>query len=277
MNDLRSLPTDAQLARIVERFHEGHRRDLAVLIEEARALDAAGATPAVAQAVAALAEALEQHMFKEEARLFPMMEQGGNAPIGQLIDAMRAEHREHEDRVAALQAQVDELTKPAAAAAIAAQFRAAIAALLAELADHVRAEDEILFPRFELRVPCVVGRTASPCQGVRESPSGAAASPQRRCVAKPGLPVAGLPAIGRNCDDVDVGLGVHVHERELERPIDDAPSHLRVLRPGFGRLGGRRLRCMHRPFEAFCEARTDCRVVLNLVQELHPGRRVKAD
>lgn len=144
MSDLQSLPTDALLAQIVERFHEGHRRDLAALIEQARALDAAGATPAVAQAVTDFAEALEQHMFKEEARLFPMMEQGGNSLVGQLIDAMRAEHREHEDRVAALQARVDQLRLPEAK-----PLRATFAVLLAELAQHVTAEDDVLFPRFE--------------------------------------------------------------------------------------------------------------------------------
>lgn len=148
MSDLQSLPTDALLVQIVERFHEGHRRDLAALIEQTRALDAAGAAPALADALADFAEALEQHMFKEEARLFPMMEQGGNTLIGQLIDAMRAEHREHEDRVVALQALVDSLAAPGSAAPTAAQFRATFAALLVELAEHVRAEDEILFPRF---------------------------------------------------------------------------------------------------------------------------------
>jgi regulator of cell morphogenesis and NO signaling len=149
MNDLQSLPTDALLAQIVERFHEGHRRDLAALIERAQALDAAGAAPAVKQAVAAFAEALEQHMFKEEARLFPMMAQGGNTLIVQLIDAMRAEHLGHEDHSAALHGLIDELTLPATAAPAAAQFRAAFAALMAELVEHVRIEDEILFPRFE--------------------------------------------------------------------------------------------------------------------------------
>jgi regulator of cell morphogenesis and NO signaling len=149
MRDLQELPTDALLARIVERFHEGHRRDLAALIAHAQALDAAGAVPAMADAVTALAEALEQHMFKEEARLFPMMEQGGNALIGQLIDAMRAEHRDHEDRVTWLQARVESLTVTASAAPAAAAFRAIFATLLAEVAEHVRAEDEILFPRFE--------------------------------------------------------------------------------------------------------------------------------
>jgi regulator of cell morphogenesis and NO signaling len=144
MSDLASLPTDALLTQIVERVHEGHRRDLAALIDQARALDAAGAKSAVTEAVANLAEAVEQHMFKEEARLFPMMAQGGNTLIVHLIDAMRAEHREHEDRLAVLRALVDQQTEPGAA-----PFRAAFASLLAELAEHVRAEDEILFPRFE--------------------------------------------------------------------------------------------------------------------------------
>jgi regulator of cell morphogenesis and NO signaling len=83
-------------------------------------------------------------MFKEEARLFPMMEQGGNTLIDHLIDAMRAEHRGHEGYSAALQALVDQVTGPAVES-----FRATFALLLDELAEHVRAEDEILFPRFE--------------------------------------------------------------------------------------------------------------------------------
>jgi regulator of cell morphogenesis and NO signaling len=148
MSNRQSLPTDALLAQIVDRFHEGHRRDLAALIEQDRALDAADVTPAVAPAVADFAEALERHMFKEEARLFPMMEQGGNTLIVQLIDAMRAEHRGHEEHAAALRASVDELTVPAAAAQAAAQFRAVFTALMTELDEHVRAEDEVLFPRF---------------------------------------------------------------------------------------------------------------------------------
>jgi regulator of cell morphogenesis and NO signaling len=144
MDDLQSLSTNALLAQIIDRFHEGHRRDLGALIEQAQALDAVGAVPAVTDAVAAFAEALEQHMFKEEARLFPMMEQGGNTLIVHLIDAMRAEYRGHEEHAAALQALVDDLTVPAAV-----PFRATFAALLTELAEHVRAEEEILFPRFE--------------------------------------------------------------------------------------------------------------------------------
>jgi regulator of cell morphogenesis and NO signaling len=147
--DPQDLPTDALLAQIVDRFHEGRRRDLAALIPQAQALDAAGAVPPVAEAVAAFAEALEPHMFKEEARLFPMTEQGRNTLMVQLIDAMRAEYRGHEDHAAALQALVDELTVPAATAPAATQFRAAFAELMAELAEHVRTEDEVLFPRFE--------------------------------------------------------------------------------------------------------------------------------
>ncbi len=40
-----------------------------------------------------MAAALEAHMSKEEMRLFPMMEQGGRALIGHLIDDLRQHMR----------------------------------------------------------------------------------------------------------------------------------------------------------------------------------------
>ena len=48
--------------------------------------------------LAEMARALEHHMFKEEARLFPMTEQGGHALIGLLVDDLDAEHRRRRNR-----------------------------------------------------------------------------------------------------------------------------------------------------------------------------------
>jgi regulator of cell morphogenesis and NO signaling len=92
-----------------------------------------------------MAAALEQHQFKEEMRLFPMMEQGGNTLIGHLIDDLEAEHRMHEDTMAALQAALAGWHDGGADAQV---LRAGLARLFADLADHVRVEDEVLFPRF---------------------------------------------------------------------------------------------------------------------------------
>lgn len=143
--------TVALVAHVVEHFHEGHRRDLPALGALARALPPSPATAALADHLDAFAQALEAHMFKEEMRLFPMMEQGGNTLIAQLIDDMAREHRQHD-------AEVDELhtlraALPPEAAAAAAAFDAGLECLLDDLAAHVRTEEDRLFPRFQRHLP----------------------------------------------------------------------------------------------------------------------------
>ncbi|MCU0951203.1 MAG: hemerythrin domain-containing protein [Burkholderiaceae bacterium] len=137
-----ALPSAALVDWVVERYHEAHREQLPALVAQARELDVR-----VAATMQSLAEVIELHMFKEEARLFPMMVQGGNTLIGQLIDAMQAEHRAHEALLVALRdalAQRDGRAPDAAVAALRASFEAFAAAL----AEHARIEDEVLFPRF---------------------------------------------------------------------------------------------------------------------------------
>lgn len=139
--------TAALLDHVLTHFHEAHRRDLPVLLALARALPASPQAEALAGQVARFGQALEAHMFKEEMRLFPMMEQGGNTLIAQLIDDMHREHRQHEAAVENLLRLRAALPSDAAHAA-AADFDAALARLLADLSAHVQAEDDDLFPRF---------------------------------------------------------------------------------------------------------------------------------
>jgi regulator of cell morphogenesis and NO signaling len=138
--------TASLLDHVLTHFHEAHRRDLPALLALARALPASPQTEALAAHVARFGLALEAHMFKEEMRLFPMMEQGGNTLIARLIDDMHREHRQHEAAVDDLQRLRTAL--PSDAAHAAADFDAALARLLADLSAHVRAEDDDLFPRF---------------------------------------------------------------------------------------------------------------------------------
>lgn len=135
MPALESLDTAALIAHVLDRFHEGHRRDLPPLIAQAREV-----APRVADHLAAMARALDLHMFKEEARLFPMMEQGGHALIGLLVDDLDAEHRAHEVAIEGLLALMDE---PGAES-----LRPPVQRFVDELQAHVRIEDEVLFPRF---------------------------------------------------------------------------------------------------------------------------------
>ncbi len=134
----------ALIADILARFHETHRAELPELVALARAQ-----APGLLVPLQDLAVALELHMFKEEARLFPMMEQGGNTLIGHLIQDLAAEHRQHEVAVARLQAQ---LTGQAAdARPVPSALHRGLHKLLTDLQAHVQVEDEELFPLFAPR------------------------------------------------------------------------------------------------------------------------------
>jgi regulator of cell morphogenesis and NO signaling len=130
------------------RFHDTHRRELQEIVRLARALESKGATPALADELDAMAQALDMHMFKEEMRLFPMMEQGGNTLIKHLIDDMQAEHLTHADAVADLEHRLATLTAPAGSEPELAELRRAIGKLFDDLAQHVQLEEEVLFPMF---------------------------------------------------------------------------------------------------------------------------------
>jgi regulator of cell morphogenesis and NO signaling len=147
------VPTTAAelIDHILTRFHETHRCELPGIVALARELEGKGATPTLADDLDAMAKALEMHMFKEEMRLFPMMDQGGNTLIGHLIDDMEAEHLDHADVVAELERRMADLVVPAGAEPEAAAFRAAVAKLFDDLAQHVHLEETVLFAMFEAR------------------------------------------------------------------------------------------------------------------------------
>lgn len=143
--------TGASLAEhIVERFHEGHRRDLAALQGLLAALPPSPPAMAMARHLAAFAAELERHMFKEEMRLFPMIDQGGNALIGVLIDDITREHAAHEATVATLRALHQALLHepPAPPVATTAPLGALLERFLTELAEHAALEETQLFAPF---------------------------------------------------------------------------------------------------------------------------------
>ncbi len=136
------------IEHILTRFHECHRRELPALLVMAGALEARGLAGGVGDDLRALGDALERHMFKEEMRLFPMMEQGGNTLIGQLIADLHLEHVEHDDAMARLQARLAGLTAVHGADPGLDSLRHAVDKLSDDLAQHIHAEDDELFPLF---------------------------------------------------------------------------------------------------------------------------------
>lgn len=146
MNTLRQA--SALIEHIQTHFHEGHRRALPELQAMAAAVESLGLGEGLVDELTSLGDALEQHMFKEEMRLFPMMEQGGNTLIGQLIEDLHRDHVEHEAALQAFQARLRQL--PASAPTDPALQRLAngVDELAHALSQHIRTEDDELFPLF---------------------------------------------------------------------------------------------------------------------------------
>lgn len=148
MNAQRLAVARDLVEHVLERFHEAHRRDLPRIVALARDVEAGAGPAGFAAPFAALAEALEMHMFKEEMRLFPMMEQGGNSLIVRLIDDMQAEHRLHGDEIAHIEALLQAVPAAADQGSALASLRGAWTGFRADLAEHTEVEDQRLFPMF---------------------------------------------------------------------------------------------------------------------------------
>lgn len=144
----------ALISVILDRFHEGHRRDLPVIRANCQqAADAAGHRadwPAdLARKLDRLADELEQHLLKEEMVLFPLMRAGGHPQIGGPIACMRHDHAHHEDHLDEIDQLTQALTPPANAPAAWTALYDGLRHLASELREHIRVENTILFPQFD--------------------------------------------------------------------------------------------------------------------------------
>jgi regulator of cell morphogenesis and NO signaling len=142
----------AQASALIEhiqmRYHDGHSRALPDLLALAAVVEVHGIDDGLANELAVIGDALEQHMFKEEMRLFPMMEQGGNTLIGRLVEDLHREHVEHEAAMRELQARLRVLNGTHRNDPALERLVRGVDDLAHELAQHIRAEDEKLFPLF---------------------------------------------------------------------------------------------------------------------------------
>jgi regulator of cell morphogenesis and NO signaling len=143
----------ALIEHIQTRFHEGHRRALPELLRLAEAVEARGIDEGLGDELRAIGNALELHMFKEEMRLFPMMEQGGNTLIGRLIEDLQREHVEHKGAMNVFRARLAALSEASSVDPALQQLVQGVDDLTNELASHMRAEDDELFPLFAVQPP----------------------------------------------------------------------------------------------------------------------------
>ena len=138
----------ALIDHIQTRFHEGHRQALPELLALAATVEARGIGNGLVDALRTLGNDLEQHMFKEEMRLFPMMEQGGNTLIRSLIDDLHREHVVHEQAMGRLRTRLRDVAQTHRTDRALQALCQGVGDLANDLALHISAEDKELFPLF---------------------------------------------------------------------------------------------------------------------------------
>jgi regulator of cell morphogenesis and NO signaling len=144
-----TLPLDdaAALTRYIEaRFHARHREQLPGLAALAeRVEDVHFGDEHVPEGLSALL----RHMKKEELILFPAIRRGGGPGIAAPIAVMRADHDDHDREVAEIRRLTGNLALPDGACRTWTALYAGLGTFLEDLAEHIRLENEVLFPPFE--------------------------------------------------------------------------------------------------------------------------------
>lgn len=151
-----ATPSDpAALTRHIEtRYHARHREQLPQLAAMAeRVEDVHFGDDGVPEGLSALLRqmigALEVHMKKEELILFPAIRKGGMPGIENPIAAMRDDHAGHAREIVEIRCLTANLTLPDGACGTWTGLYRGLAEFTEDLTEHLRLENEVLFPPFE--------------------------------------------------------------------------------------------------------------------------------
>lgn len=144
---------DAQLIDfILKRFHERHRFQLDNLIALARKVEQVHkehdqCPEGLALYLSHMSAELEQHMYKEENILFPMIKSGqGSMTVGP-ISVMKHEHEEHYASIKTLESKAYNLILPEQACETWKALYSELKAFISDLNAHIELENNVLFAR----------------------------------------------------------------------------------------------------------------------------------
>jgi regulator of cell morphogenesis and NO signaling len=145
-------PLDVLIEHILARYHAPLREELPRLVAlaekvERRHADKADCPRGVAAHLAAMADALEEHLQKEERILFPLIGAGRGAAAGMPIRVMQDEHLDHAANLDRLRALAHDFVAPDAACASWRALYLGLATLESDLHAHIALENHVLFPR----------------------------------------------------------------------------------------------------------------------------------
>ena len=145
----------AALTRHIEtRYHARCREELPPLAKMAEKVEAVHAgdehvPKGLAEILRCLIGEMEVHMKKEELILFPAIRRGGMPGIENPIAVMRADHDSHDHEVAEIRRLTHDLTLPEGACRTWTALYEGLTEFIGDLREHIRLENEVLFPQFE--------------------------------------------------------------------------------------------------------------------------------
>ena len=143
----------ALIDHILHRYHEVHRVQFPEAIALARGVEAVHqdhprCPRGLSDHLAIMADHLMSHQRREEEVLFPVMLGGGHPMISNPITRMVAEHRDVDEQLVWLAVLTTDFTSPVDACQTWRTLYRACRDIATDLQEHMRLENEILFPRF---------------------------------------------------------------------------------------------------------------------------------
>ena len=138
---------------ILRRYHAVHPTQFAAAIDLARRVEALHyghprCPRGLADHLSIMCDRLMSHQRREEEVLFPMMLAGGHPMIRHPIGRMEDEHRDVDDELVRLATLTTDFTAPGDACPTWRGLYRACREITADLQEHMRLENEVLFPPF---------------------------------------------------------------------------------------------------------------------------------
>ncbi len=155
MTDVVPIHDAAELTHYIEtRYHARHREQLPRLAEMAEKVENVhvgehDVPEGLSAILRRMIGELEVHMKKEELILFPAIRKGGGPGIENPIAVMRADHDDHATEVAEIRRLTADLPLPLGACGTWTALYAGLNEFISDLEEHIRLENEVLFPQFE--------------------------------------------------------------------------------------------------------------------------------
>jgi regulator of cell morphogenesis and NO signaling len=150
------VPTEAAALtlHIEARYHARHREQLPMLAAMAERVEDVhfgddGVPEGLSLLLRQMIGEMEVHMKKEELILFPAIRRGGMPGIENPIAVMRADHAGHDREMAEIRRLTADMTLPDGACGTWTGLYRGLAEFIDDLTEHMRLENDVLFPQFE--------------------------------------------------------------------------------------------------------------------------------